>query len=617
MIKEIMEFLSGRKMTALSAAFLLLSLGLMVYDILPPIEPVWGTILISGTPIVYKALKRLLFCRCVSSPLLITVAMIAAIFIGELFAAGEVALIMAIGELLEDATVDKAKRGLSRLLELTPTAARKIFKDGCDKLLPLAEIKKDDILRILPGETIPVDGIITKGSTSVNQSSLTGESLPVDKTIGDKVMAGTTNCFGMIEIKVHSIKDTYLRRMINLVKEAENKKAPTERIVDKWAAILVPAALILAILTYIITNEVIRAVTVLVVFCPCALVLATPTSVMAAIGQAAKRGVLIKSGAALEEMGQANTAVFDKTGTLTAGNVKVSDIIPLKAASRNEVLSLCAGLEKYSEHTLAKAVVKQACAENMEISQIKEFSMVPGKGVSGIFDNKKALAGNLLFCQENGIYLNDVSLKKIKELQQQEKAVIIVCYADKAYGIIGLSDTLRPQSPEMIRNLRNMGVETLVLTGDNKIAAKHFAKLAGISEIHADLLPEAKVKKIKSLIRNGHHVCMTGDGINDAAALKAANVGIAMGSVGSDIAIDATDIVLINDNIESIPYLKKLALLTVRTIKINISISMFLNFLGIALSMLGILTPITGAIMHNLGSVLVVLNAASLYDKKL
>ena len=618
MVKEIMEFLSGVKMTILSAVFLLISLGFMFYGVEPAFNPAWLTIFISGTPIVYKAFYKLIYCRCISSPLLITTAMIAAIIIGELFAAGEVALIMAVGELLEDATVGKAKRGLGRLLELTPTTGRKVFANGKEETVILKDIQKGDILRILAGETIPADGVITKGSTSINQATLTGESLPVDKTIGDTVMAGTVNFYGVIEMRVENVKDTYLQKMINLVKKAESEKAPTQKIVDKWAAILVPSALGVAVLTYFFTGEIIRAVTVLVVFCPCALVLATPTSIMAAIGQAAKRGVLIKSGAALEEMGKVDTVVFDKTGTLTTGGIVVSDVIAItEKMTKEQVLSLAASIEKYSEHSLAKAIVCKAVADKIKLSDIDNFQMYAGKGVCGKIDTHSLIAGNLNFIQESGVTVNETAQNAIQKISKQGKALVIIAYDKQISGIIALADTIRQETAATLAALEQQNVNTLLLTGDNSTTAAQFAQTTGIRNVFADLLPDDKVEKITSLQKDGHIVCMTGDGVNDAPALKTANVGVAMGNIGSDIAVDAADIALINDNIESLPYLKKLSLLTVQTIKTNITISMLLNFLGIALSVSGILTPVTGAIMHNLGSVLVVLNAARLYDRKI
>lgn len=619
MMNRYMEILSGSKMTAVSAFFLLVSLFFMLAEIQLPslVNPICLTIIISGLPIAYSAFVKLFRCHCISSSLLITTAMVAAIAIGELFAAGEVALIMAVGEILEDATVDKAQKGLQRLIELTPATGRKII-NGEERTINLQEIKKGDVLRILAGETIPADGTIIKGSTSVNQAALTGESLPADKSVGDKVMAGTINCFGVIDICVETVKNTYLQRMINLVKEAQNNKAPTERIVDKWAAVLVPAAFFIALLTYLMTGEIIRAVTVLVVFCPCALVLATPTSVMAAVGHAAKNGVLIKSGAALEETGKVDTVVFDKTGTLTTGNLQISDIIAVdKNIAQSQLLSLAAGLEKYSEHTLARAIVQKATALNLTFKNIDNAVVLPGKGISGVFNNQNIYIGNPAFLREKNIIFSNDDIQQIRLLQNEGKAIATIASDKTLAGVIALSDTPRDNIKQTVQLLKSSNLKTVVLTGDNSRSAKYCLKDFDFDVILADLLPEDKARKIKELQQQNHHVCMIGDGINDAPALKTANVGIAMGKIGSDIAVDAADVALINDNPASILYLKKLSAVTIQTIKINISISMLLNFLGIILSFYGLLGPMSGAVVHNLGSVLVVLNAARIYNKQI
>lgn len=617
MLKEIIEFMAGVKMTIVSAAFLFISLGFMIAGKQPAFDTIWLTIVISGVPIVYRAFYKLIYVHAISSPLLITTAMAAAIAIGELFAAGEVALIMAVGEILEDITVDKAKRGLGRLLELTPPEGRRIC-GGKESKVRMEDVQPGDILRVLPGETIPADAIIIEGNTSVNQAALTGESIPVDKSAGDMVMAGTINCFGAIDIKVSTVKDTYLQKMINLVKEAQENKAPTQKIVDRWAAILVPTAMVIALLTYFITGEIIRAVTVLVVFCPCALVLATPTSIMAAIGHATKNGVLIKSGAALEEMGRVDTIVFDKTGTLTTGEIHVANIVVFdKNISEEKLLTLAASIEALSEHALAQAVANKAKQENTALLPVKNFQVFPGRGVSGQIEGKNIFAGNMAFMRDSNIVLSDENKQQIQTLQAQGKALILLGYGDLCIGVLALTDSRRPDIENTLDLLQKENIDSIVLTGDNEAAAHFFARGLNIKHIFADLLPQNKVEKIKELQQNGRQVCMVGDGINDAPALKTANIGVAMGNIGSDIAVDAADVALINDRISSLPYLKRLSNLTIKTIKVNISISMTLNFIGIILSFYGILGPMSGAIMHNVGSVFVILNASRIYHKEI
>ena len=620
---KLIKFFDSIPATLVGGIFMVASVALPKFNINLPINLAWITIIISGTPLIYSAIRKLIFNKGISkisSALLISIAMISAIAIGDLFAAAEVAFIMAIGGILEEKTTAKAKQGLKKLISLTPTQGRKI-ENGNEIIIPAEQIQLNDIIRILPGEVIPVDGIIISGETSVNQSIMTGESLPVDKTVGDEIFCGTINCFGAIDIKATKVeKDSSLQKLIQLVKEAENKKSPIQRITDKWASVLVPVALFIAIITLIVTKDITRAVTVLVVFCPCALVLATPTAIMAGIGQATKHGIIIKSGEALEKMGKVNTITFDKTGTLTFGKLEVSDIIPFQNYSKDELLSLTASAESKSEHPLAKAILEFSKNQNVNVFESTEFKMTSGKGiVSTILQNnisKNIICGNENFLTEHKVQLEENIISQLEQLRLQGKAVILIAEENSCIGIIALSDILRSDVSEIICKLNSMKVNSVLLTGDNKKTAQYFANLAGIKNIFSELLPEQKVEKIISLQNENKTVCMIGDGINDAPALKTADVGIAMGSMGSDIAIDSADIALMQDDISKLPYLKRLSNATVKTIKISISLSMFINFLAIILSVIGALNPTTGALVHNAGSVFVVLFAALLYDRK-
>ena len=617
MIDEITDFLFGLKMTILSGIFLLIAVIFMIFGIDTPIylNPAWGAVIISGIPMLLLAMTRLIREKWVSSALLIAIAMVASLLIGEIFAAGEVAWIMALGALLEDWTVERAKKGLRNLINLTPQTGRRIV-DGAEEVISVDEIKIGDTLRILPGENVPVDGEIISGTSSIDQSIMTGESLPIDKEVGDEVFCGTMNMYGAIDIKATSLgENSSLQKLIDLVKAADEKQAPTQRIADKWATWLVPIALLIAIAAWLITGDIERGVTVLVVFCPCALILATPTAIMAAIGQATKYGVLIKSGEALETLGALNTLVFDKTGTLTYGNLEVSDVISLKDdLNDRELLKMVASCEKLSEHPLAKAIVNNAKESHIDIEEPKDFKMYPGKGVSCINSYGKVYAGNSKFLSENNIEVNiDNNLNTLKE---EGKASIIVALNDEVVGLVGLSDVIREDSKDMIQNLHDLGTETILLTGDNTETANYFASQVGIGKVYGNLLPEEKLSWIEKLKSEGKKVCMIGDGVNDAPALKTADVSVAMGSVGSDVAIEAADIALLGDDIGKIPYLKKLSNSTLFTIKVNIIISMAINAAAIVCSVLGLLNPVTGAIVHNAGSCLVVLNAALLYDRK-
>ena len=615
-IDEITDFLFGLKMTILSGIFLLIAIIFMIFGIDVPIylNPAWGTVIISGIPMLLLAMTRLIREKWISSALLIAIAMVASLLIGEIFAAGEVAWIMALGALLEDWTVERAKKGLRNLINLTPQTGRRIV-NGAEEVISVDEIWIGDTLRILPGESVPVDGEIISGTSSLDQSIMTGEALPIDKGVGDEVFCGTMNMYGAIDIKATSLgKNSSLQKLIDLVKAADEKQAPTQRIADKWATWLVPVALLIAIAAWLLTGDVERGVTVLVVFCPCALILATPTAIMAAIGQATKYGVLIKSGEALETLGALNTLVFDKTGTLTYGNLQVSDIIPVvDDLSENGLLKIAASCETLSEHPLAKAIVDKAKELEMDIEEPGDFKMYPGKGVSCKNSYGQIYAGNAKFLSEIGI---DVDESYMDRLRSEGKASIIVALNDGVVGFIGLSDVIREDSKSMIESLHDLGAETILLTGDNAETANYFASQVGIGKVYGNLLPEEKLSWIEKLKSEGKKVCMIGDGVNDAPALKTADVSVAMGSVGSDVAIEAADIALLGDDIGKIPYLKKLSNSTLFTIKANIIISMTINALAIICSVLGWLNPVTGAIVHNAGSCLVVLNAALLYDRK-
>lgn len=620
MLKKISDLFAGLKWTIVSGVFLVFSLVLLLTGKEILIDPAWITVILSGYPLLYLAITRLIYEKWISSALLISIAMIASIAIGEFFAAGEVAFIMAVGAILEDKTVERAKKGLKQLINLVPVQGRRLRPDITgtnEEMVSVEQIQRDDILRVLPGETIPVDGEIIAGNTSVDQSIMTGESLPIDKGEGDSVFSGTMNLFGSIDIIATKVgEDSSLQKLIRLVEEAENSKAPMQRIADKWATWLVPIAVAIAVITFIITGELIRAVTILVVFCPCALALATPTSVMAAIGQATKHGVIIKSGEALENMGKVDCIAFDKTGTLTYGKLVVADVLPLaESVDREKLLALAASGEAYSEHPLAKAVVDYAKEQGILIQSAKDFQMIPGKGIRVTVNRQVLLCGNPEHMKENGIHINERVADTLAHFQSQGKAIILVARAQSLVGAITLSDTLRDTAKDMVKKLHDMNTDIVLLTGDNAQTAKYFADKVGINSVKAELLPADKVSRIKELKDQGRKVCMIGDGVNDAPSLKIADVGVAMGSMGSDIAVEAADIALIGDDIAKIPYLKKLSDSTVRTIKFNIVLSMVINFIAILLSVAGVLTPVSGALVHNAGSVLVVLNAARLYDR--
>ncbi len=579
-----------------------------------PFDAAWIAIILCGIPIVVEAIIGLITAFDIKADVLVSLALIASICIGEDFAAGEVAFIMQLGALLEDLTVAKARAGIEKLVHLTPQTAR-VISDGTEKIIPAEQVKIDDVIRVLPGETVPVDGIILSGETSVNQAVMTGESLPVDKSAGDEVSSGTVNQFGAFEMKATKVgEDSSIQRMIRLVQSADAGKAKIVGLADRWATWIVVIALTAAALTWMISGEIIRAVTILVVFCPCALVLATPTAIMAAIGNATKHGFLVRQGDALERLAKVTKITFDKTGTLTYGTPMVTAVQSVSDYSQDEIYSLTAAAEQMSEHPLGKAIVR---CYGTKPPIADEFKMIPGEGVSAVINGRRVLAGNLKFISKNTAAGSVQPLETSAEnYLNQGCTVIYVAIDEKPAGYLALSDTIREDGRQMVEALNQIGVQPVLLTGDHQNAAEAIAGQLGIREVHANCLPEDKLRQIDTYQKNGNSVCMIGDGINDAPALKKANVGIAMGGVGSDIAVEAADIALVDDEIKELPHLVSLSKRVMKTIKINLTFSMGLNFLAIILAITGLLGPVIGALVHNAGSVLVIINSALLLTWK-
>ena len=594
---------------ALSGAALVAS----IFDLLPlPFDAAWAAIVLCGIPIVLEALIGLITAFDIKADVLVSLALIAAVLIGEDFAAGEVAFIMQLGALLEDVTVARARAGIEKLVHLTPQTARVVRDDG-ENIVPAGQVRVGDRLRVLPGESIPVDGVITSGQTSINQAVMTGESLPVDKTVGDEVSSGTVNQYGAFEMRATKVgEDSSIQRMIRLVQSADAGKARIVGLADRWATWIVVIALTAAALTWLITGEIIRAVTILVVFCPCALVLATPTAIMAAIGNATRHGFLVRECDALERLAAVRKIAFDKTGTLTYGTPRVVAVAStLAGLDRAGLYALAAGAEQLSEHPLGKAVVAGYREENSgEIAPAESFEMLPGRGVSAVVDGRRVLAGNPQLLADHGVAVSpDAERQRLLE----EGATMIYVAVDGVFaGYLALSDTLRAESAATIAALEAAGVRPVLLTGDHESAAGAIAARLGIREVRAGCLPEDKLEEIGRWQRDGVHVCMIGDGVNDAPALKKADVGIAMGGVGSDIAVEAADIALVDDEVKELPHLMALSRRMMSTIRMNLTFSMGLNFLAIFLAMAGTLNPVVGALVHNAGSVAVILNSALL-----
>ena len=562
-------------------------------------------IILCGIPIFKECIEKLIKEHDIKADLLITIAIIASIIIGETFAAGEIATIMAIGGFLEEYTVSKTQLKIKELVNLTPQKATRI-KNGIEEKINAEDIQIGDILKVLPGETIASDGVILNGETSINQATITGESLPLNKTKGDEVYSGTINEYGSFTMKTtKKSKDSSFQRVVKLIESSKPENAKIVKTADKWATWIVIITFTASILTFIVTGEITRSVTILVVFCPCALVLATPVAIMAAIGNLTKYGILVKDGNSFEELSKVKELIFDKTGTLTHGTPKIVKII---SDDEEEMMELLTSVESKSEHPIAKSIVKYS--ENKDLKEVSNFKIDVGKGITGMIDGDEICAGNLKYLKEKNITPKFID----------ENDLNVEIYVSKNKEVIGkviLKDTLRESSKKTINMLKKLNIKTTLLTGDNEKTGLKIAREVNVSNAHYNCLPEDKLKYIKEKQLENNKIAMIGDGINDAPSLKKANVGIAMGKIGSDITINTADITLINDNLKDIPQLIAISRKTIKTINISIGFAITLNVLAMILAILNIIGPIEGALIHNIGSIIVISYSTKLINYKL
>jgi heavy metal translocating P-type ATPase len=626
-VERVLEAGGTRKdvaLLAVSAVALLASLFAPAGAL--PVDPAWVAIVLCGVPILCEALIGLVTRFDIKADVLVSMALVASVAIGEYFAAGEVALIMQLGGLLETLTVARARAGIERLVAMTPRTARVVDDDGRQREVSADAVQLGQTVRVLPGETVPVDGVVVSGFTSVDESVVTGEPMPADKAPGDEVCSGTVNQFGAIDVRATRVgEDGSIQRMARLVASADAGKAKIVRLADRWATWVVVGALAAAVLAYALTGEILRSVTVLVVFCPCSLVLATPTAIMAAIGNATRHGFMVKEGDALERLASVKCAVFDKTGTLTRGEPRVARVVALDGTGtarlcERELLVLAAGAELRSEHPLAGSVVACARARGVEVAEPSAFSMLPGLGVRAACGARDVVAGNAAMMREAGIADPEGgegspggwARAGIQALLSEGCMVIYVAVDGLPAGVIALSDTVREESREVVGQLEGLGVTPVLLTGDHEAAARTVASGLGIGRVIAGCRPENKLAYVDRLERDGGLAVMVGDGVNDAPALRRAYVGVAVGGVGSDIAVDAADIAMVGDGIGQLPHLLALSRHMMRVIRANLTFSMTLNFVAVALAMLAVLDPVSGALVHNCGSVFVIVNSAFL-----
>lgn len=623
-----------------------------------PIDPAWLAIVFCGLPIVVEAACALVARFDVKADMLVSIALVASIVIGEYSAAGIVAFIMQIGGLLEELTVARARAGIERLVALAPRTAR-IVEAGVERIVPAEEVRVGDVVRVLPGETVPVDGTISAGETSIDQSVMTGESMPVDKAPGDEAFSGTINRFGAFDLVAERVgEDSSIARMARLVQSADAGKAKVVRTADRWATWIVAISLATAVIAWVATGDVIRAVTVLVVFCPCALVLATPTAIMAAIGNATRHSALAREGDALERLAKVTHVAFDKTGTLTNGEPRVVEIASCDPAwDEGAVFRIAAAAELRSEHPLGRAIVAgyrsrvtagdargsaaprpappdaasgqpagsaseaaparlDAHADPLAGVAVEGFELLLGSGVSCTVDGRSVAVANARGLEERGVAVPAEAAASVARLHADGATVSFVVVDGALAGYVALADTLRANSADVVARLKGQGVVPVLLTGDSAEVARAIAAKVGIEDVHAGCLPEDKLRFIEEREANGARICMVGDGVNDAPALRRAFVGVAMGGTGSDIAVDAADVALVNDGIGELPHLLALSRRTLATIKLNITFAMTLNILATVGAVLGLLNPVLGALVHNVGSVLVIGNSALLLGWK-
>ncbi len=571
--------------------------------------------LAGGFPVYFGALTELVK-RNITADLAVSLAAFAAMAIGEYAVAVEVIFIMLVGEALENYAIRRTRSGIAALLALRPHEAR-VRRAGADhdQVVSLDKIRPDDVVLLRPGDRIPVDGRVLGGSSSVDQSPITGESLPADKTTGDEVFAGTINLYGAMEIAVERLgKDTTLERIIHLVEEAEAAKAPTQRLADRYAAWFVPIVLLTAGLVYLLSGEIIRSVSVLVVACPCALVLATPTAIAAGIGALVRRGVLVKGGTSLEKLGRLRAVVFDKTGTLTLAKLRIVQIVPADGHEEEDVLRAAAAVERHSEHPIGQLIVDRAAQRKIIAPEATDFTARPGLGAEAAVDGSILRVGSPRFLHEAGVALPADLAEEVDRLGLEGCTVVLAARDDRAIGAVAVADTIRPEARSAVRQLAELGIERIaMLTGDNAAAAQPVADALNIKEVQSGLLPADKVKAVRRIQTEAAPVAMVGDGINDAPSLVTADVGVAMAQIGTDVAIASADVILVGDDLRKLATAIACGRETLRIIWQNIlGFAVAFNVLAVVAASLGWVTPWVAAVLHQVSSLTVVLNSMRL-----
>ena len=566
---------------------------------------------VAGAPI-FKGCCASLLERRISVEVLVALAIGTSLFVGEYQAGAVVAVMLLGGGVLEQITVARAGHSLAGLLVNIPETT--LVRRGLVEVeVPVSELRIGDRMVTRPGERIAADGLVVAGESAVDESPITGESMPQDKAVGARVFAGTINQSGLLEVEATKVGDeTTLARILRLVEEAQASQAPIQRLADRAARWYVPAALATGVGVWVLTGDVVRGITVLIVFCPCALVLATPTAIVASIGKAARRVILVKGGQFAEAVGQIDIVAFDKTGTLTVGRPLVAHVVPFEACEASHLLRLAASAERFSEHPLGGAIRRAAEAQHLELFEPSEFRSLAGSGVEAQVDGQRVRVGRTTWLGQNVAALTPEAALRATALEAAGHTVLVVTRNERPAGLIALRDALRPEAREAIARLRRQNLRLVMLTGDNERVAQAMAAEAGIDEVHAGLLPEDKLRRVRAWQAQGQTVAFVGDGINDAPALAAADIGIAMGAAGTDVALETSDIAFLSDDLTKMPEVVDLSRRTLRVIRQNIAFSVGLNILSVVAAGWGWISPIGGAVIHEAGALAVIINAIRL-----
>ncbi len=568
---------------------------------------VWVPVVVCGIPIVTGALGALARDRDITADLLVSTAIIASLVIGEFEAAAEISVIMQIGSFLEEATVNHANSCLERLASLKPHNAR-LIQDGRTVFVGIDEVVPGQTLRVFPGETIPADGRVSSGTTSVDTSMITGEPVPRDVSPGDEISAGMVNMHGSIEMTVdRPAAESTVSRMENLIRQADAGKARIVRVADRWASYIVVLALAISVLTFVITGDIVRSVTVLVVFCPCALVLATPTAIMAASAKLTRHGILVKDGGALERLARVGYVVMDKTGTLTTGTMQCRGFVSTSEFSPEDISRLAASAESLSEHPIGRAIADSY----QDILDPYDFEYVPGMGVTAAVGGHVVSVGNRRFASEKASSGLKELDRELSVCRSEGYTCVCVCIDGVAAGFAMLSDTLRPTSEYTVRHLRMLGLKRVMLTGDAEAPARKACTELAMDDVVWECLPSDKLRIVTNMDGTGG-VCMVGDGVNDAPSLKRASVGICVYGANNDLAMESSDIVLMEDDLTRVPGVIRMARRTLATIHAGILFSVVINVAATVLAVTGLIGPVGGALVHNIGSVAVITAAAML-----